>query len=474
MLRLFALYENLTRFVLPLCSAIKDRPHPETPVSQSNNIVDISNVGLRQFWNLKSHMQDASQLATAYYPETLDRIFIIGAPSFFPTVWSWIKRWFDPITVSKIFILSSTNMKSTLEKYIDPENIPKKYGGKLDFEFGMMPVLEPSIANSLKWKDSSAADLQKGEKTIPTGPIKWREGSSGRMEAFAVGKENEKPRERAIATIETTFQGMHGVSRTNTAIDWSAEKVQSTAGTATQPNEEGDPFYGADLSSGTVTPQLGNGTNTPRTMSNAVVGSAVANNSATLPARPAEDGSTALPPSKTQPRTGTSDTRFEQQDVSYLPISSNHCADINSSTTQATHASNQPSTTKTPHTIHYGHGDKAVTMEPATVGQAPKDISANLPQPEEPPAPSYLQQAQTLASQTYTKASETASAAVGTVAGTVGIGKEGSEGAGEKEKEDVGVKESDRKVDATEDKNVEEFLRSKYPSTAAAGKDGKA
>jgi len=247
---------------------------------------------------------------------------------------------------------------------------------------------------------------------------------------------------------------MHGISRTNTAIDWSAEKVQSTAGTATQPNEEGDPFYGADLSSGTVTPQLGNGTNTPRTMSNAVVGSAVANNSATLPARPAEDGSTALPPSNTQPRTGTSDTRFEQQD--------------------ATHASNQPSTTKTPHTIHYGHGDKAVTMEPATVGQAPKDISANLPQPEDPPAPSYLQQAQTLASQTYTKASETAGAAVGAVAGTVGIGKEGSEGAGEKEKEDVGVKESDRKVDATEDKNVEEFLRSKYPSTAAAGKDGKA
>jgi hypothetical protein len=76
MLRLFALYENLTRFVLPLCSAVKDRPHPETPVSQSNNIVDISRVGLKQFWNLKGHMQDASQLATAYYPETLDRIFV--------------------------------------------------------------------------------------------------------------------------------------------------------------------------------------------------------------------------------------------------------------------------------------------------------------------------------------------------------------------------------------------------------------
>jgi hypothetical protein len=38
--------------------------------------VDISGVGLKQFWNLKGHMQDASVLATAHYPETLDRIFV--------------------------------------------------------------------------------------------------------------------------------------------------------------------------------------------------------------------------------------------------------------------------------------------------------------------------------------------------------------------------------------------------------------
>lgn len=77
MLRLFALYENLMNHVLPLCSAMTDRPNVETPVTQSNNIVDISGVSLRQFWNLKNHMQDASTLATAHYPETLDRIFVI-------------------------------------------------------------------------------------------------------------------------------------------------------------------------------------------------------------------------------------------------------------------------------------------------------------------------------------------------------------------------------------------------------------
>lgn len=76
LLRLFALYENLTRFVMPLCTALTDREYPRTPITQSNNIVDISGVGLKQFWNLRGHMQDASTLATAHYPETLDRIFV--------------------------------------------------------------------------------------------------------------------------------------------------------------------------------------------------------------------------------------------------------------------------------------------------------------------------------------------------------------------------------------------------------------
>jgi hypothetical protein len=76
LLRLFALYENLIRFVMPLCTSLTDREYPETPITQSNNIVDISGVGLKQFWNLRTHMQDASTLATAHYPETLDRIFV--------------------------------------------------------------------------------------------------------------------------------------------------------------------------------------------------------------------------------------------------------------------------------------------------------------------------------------------------------------------------------------------------------------
>ena len=74
LLRLIALYENLTRFVQPLTTECPDRPYyPHTPITLSTNIVDISHVSLRMFWNLKNHMQIASELASSKYPETLDR-----------------------------------------------------------------------------------------------------------------------------------------------------------------------------------------------------------------------------------------------------------------------------------------------------------------------------------------------------------------------------------------------------------------
>ncbi|KAI4183347.1 MAG: hypothetical protein LQ346_006360 [Caloplaca aetnensis] len=213
MLRLFALYENLTRFVMPLCSAVAGRPNPETPVDQSNNIVDISKVGLKQFWNLRSHMQDASQLATAHYPETLDRIFIIGAPAFFPTVWGWIKKWFDPITTSKIFILSHEEVLPTLSAFMDVSSIPKKYGGNLDFECGMMPSIDPEIRKCLDLPNPKLEEL------FVTGPTRWVDGSEGDMVALSVGSIDGKPHKEAVATMHSwavrtatgssNFQRMH-------------------------------------------------------------------------------------------------------------------------------------------------------------------------------------------------------------------------------------------------------------------------
>ncbi|KAF2232760.1 CRAL/TRIO domain-containing protein [Viridothelium virens] len=445
MLRLFALYEAMCRFVLPLCSAVPDRPHQETPISQSNNIVDISRVGLKQFWNLKNHMQDASTLATAHYPETLDRIFIIGAPSFFPTVWGWIKRWFDPITVSKIFILSNTNMKSTLEQYIDSENIPKKYGGKLDYEFGMMPVLEPAIQNSLKWSSESAPSSQ---KTLPIGPIRWQEGANGEMEAMAVGSVDGKPRNERIAVMNpgqrwnarSTLLTVPARTMSNgpAANDSTPSEIyRTTTGDHTHPangneaetnleKDEPPPSYTDEA--GTVIPPEKQIPDTSR------------RGTYTVPVQAQEGVTSPLSPSgadttSTNQRQGTSETRFEQQD--------------------ATHATGILAE-GTPEVRHHGHGDKTSTMEPKTVGQAPKEV----PRPEvregEGEGEGYVARAQAVASNAYQEAGKLVGEAQKSVMGTVGLGDKEE---GEKEVETQAEK-TDPVVDNMKETNVEEYLRS--------------
>ncbi|KAI1352428.1 CRAL-TRIO domain-containing protein [Xylaria sp. FL0043] len=198
LLRLFALYENLTRFVQPLASQCTDREHPETPITLSTNIVDISHVSLRMFWNLKAHMQAASQLATAHYPETLDRIFIIGAPYFFSTVWGWIKRWFDPVTVSKIFILSDHDVLPVLTTFMDLEDIPKNYGGKLNWSFFDEPAYDDEIKRIVTWEN--------GHTNFPPGPCYWRLTEDGtRLKCLAVGSKDGKERMEVVCTIPKAF-----------------------------------------------------------------------------------------------------------------------------------------------------------------------------------------------------------------------------------------------------------------------------
>ncbi|KAI1876914.1 uncharacterized protein JN550_000986 [Neoarthrinium moseri] len=226
LLRLFTLYENLTRFVQPLSSECTDRESAETPITLSTNVVDISGVSLRQFWNLKGHMQAASQLATSHYPETLDRIFIIGAPVFFSTVWGWIKRWFDPVTVSKIFILGPADVLPVLTSFIDIRNIPKAYGGELEWDFYDEP----------RWDDPEYQRIitfQNGYTSIPEGPMYVRPREDGTtLELVAVGSKDQKHRDEVFATIPKAFPAKKEAASTATeatAVESKTEDAETVA-----------------------------------------------------------------------------------------------------------------------------------------------------------------------------------------------------------------------------------------------------
>ncbi|KAM0274268.1 hypothetical protein ACHAQH_008027 [Verticillium albo-atrum] len=243
LLRLFALYENLTRFNMPFCTQLQDREFPGTPITMSTNIVDIHGVSLRQFWNLKNHMQAASQLATAHYPETLDRIFVIGAPGFFTTVWGWIKRWFDPITVSKIFILSEAEVKPTLEAFIDPANIPTKYGGQLEFKFGDMPLNDPSWEGNVKWENGHAG--------FQSGPMVWRDSADGtRVECVGLGASEGTLRNEVICSVAKTWPGHEEAPRENGAPV--ADVVEGVEGLSVTDEKRQEPEVAAPLAPSTA------------------------------------------------------------------------------------------------------------------------------------------------------------------------------------------------------------------------------
>ncbi|KAJ7695761.1 CRAL/TRIO domain-containing protein [Mycena rosella] len=145
--RIIALYESMIRFTMPLCSFV---PHPtQTPITCVVTIIDLKDVSIGSMWNLRSHLSESAKLATANYPETLSTIAIVNAPPFFPTIWGWIKGWFDQGTRNKIHILGK-NPAETLLTLLDAENLPRQYGGTLEWEFFSEPDLDAATKDAIR------------------------------------------------------------------------------------------------------------------------------------------------------------------------------------------------------------------------------------------------------------------------------------------------------------------------------------
>jgi len=83
-------------------------------------------------------------------------------------------------------------MQSTLRKFIDPANIPKKFGGELDFEFGKVPALDPSLKDLITWEGSHT--------DFPRGPLFWHDRGDY-IELEAVGSVDKEERRELICKM---------------------------------------------------------------------------------------------------------------------------------------------------------------------------------------------------------------------------------------------------------------------------------
>ncbi|KAI1170778.1 CRAL/TRIO domain protein [Nemania sp. FL0916] len=180
--------DYLTRFVLPLCSAISDRPNPRKPVSSAVYLADITNLTLRQTWSLRGYVQSITGLLATCYPEVVDKIYVLNAPPYFPRIWAFIKGFVDPRTASKLVIVTPSDILTTLLEVIDIESIPERYGGKSKAQNGRIPPVD-GLQGLL------------GIDELPDGPIKWIMKEQGNRAAVAVGAREGERRTEELGPI---------------------------------------------------------------------------------------------------------------------------------------------------------------------------------------------------------------------------------------------------------------------------------
>lgn len=108
-------------------------------------------------------------------------------------MWSFLKKFVDPVTANKIAVLKSADVYGTLNQYISHVNIPTQFGGGFRFSNGMLPDLCPAIQQALHWSNPSS-------KTLPPGPIKWKEKGHGRI-VIATGTANGVQRATEFASL---------------------------------------------------------------------------------------------------------------------------------------------------------------------------------------------------------------------------------------------------------------------------------
>ena len=116
-------YEKLADPRLPACSR-KAGNLLETCCT----IMDLKGVGLSKANQVYGYVQRAAAISQNYYPERLGRLYLINAPWGFSSVFTFVKRFLDPVTVAKIHVLGGSYQKELLGQ-VPKENLPSDFGG---------------------------------------------------------------------------------------------------------------------------------------------------------------------------------------------------------------------------------------------------------------------------------------------------------------------------------------------------------
>ena len=105
-------------------------------------ILDLSNVSLFSIaGDVRKFIKMCVHMTSTHYPARGHKLFIINSPSWFGTVWSWVKPMLNPAIDEKLKIGSGGKKQvSDMLEIIDEEELPEMYGGKNKVLFGKAGV----------------------------------------------------------------------------------------------------------------------------------------------------------------------------------------------------------------------------------------------------------------------------------------------------------------------------------------------
>ena len=159
-------YEKVADPRLPACSRMSGQL-----LENCCTIMDLKGVGLSKASSVYGYVQSASGISQNYYPERLGKLYVINAPWGFSSIFSFVKKFLDPVTVAKIHIYGSGYEKDLLNN-VPAENLPKMFGGKCECDGGCMfsdqgPWQDPKYARTPVWaKGVRDAKQSEGEGEI--------------------------------------------------------------------------------------------------------------------------------------------------------------------------------------------------------------------------------------------------------------------------------------------------------------------
>lgn len=110
------------------------------PVARAIIVFDGKGTGLSDLTGYKQDFVKATlSLANAHYPERSHVVIVVNAPLMARIMWSMVRPWVDPNTAKKVRILGggAESLKG-LQEFIDDDNIPIYYGGKLTYGDGSL------------------------------------------------------------------------------------------------------------------------------------------------------------------------------------------------------------------------------------------------------------------------------------------------------------------------------------------------